>query len=179
MGFYKIKMISSSKWLLLHSKPNKEDFLWAEITARQMECYYPCLHVKPANPRSRKVKPYFPGYMFVHTDPASPLAAELRWLPGSAGWVHFGGELAEVPESIINGIRRQIDRINQKDPDQQAVFHPGQPVSIMEGPFSGWDGIFHSSLSGSDRVRVLLKLIHTQQKLVEMPARLLKLKNRV
>ena len=31
----------SSKWLLLHSKPNKEDFLWSEINARQLECFYP------------------------------------------------------------------------------------------------------------------------------------------
>ena len=169
--------MQSKKWLLLHTKPNKEDFLSSEISARSLDCYYPALRVKPANPRARKIKPFFPGYLFVYTDPSSLLAAELRWLPGSTGWVHFGGELAEVPESIIDGIRRHVEQLNQSPQSMAPTFRPGQAVRIMDGPFSGWEGIFHSQLTGCDRVKVLLRIIHAQQRLVELPVGLLRSKN--
>ncbi len=170
--------MNSNNWLLLHTKPNKEDFVYSEITARALECFYPRLWVKPANPRCRKIKPYFPGYLFVFTDPASTQAAELRWLPGSAGWVHFGGELAEVPESVINGISRHVEQLNQRSLAPVApVFRSGERVRITDGPFTGWEGIFQSQLSGSDRVKVLLRIIHAQQKLVELPAGLLRSTN--
>lgn len=169
--------MTSKKWLLLHTKPNKEDFLFTEITARAMDCFYPHLRVKPANPRCRKIKPFFPGYLFVFTDPSSIQAAELRWLPGSTGWVHFGGELAEVPENVIDGIRRHVEQLNYNPRLLTPTFQSGERVRITEGPFSGWEGIFHSQLNGSDRVKVLLRIIQSQQKLVELPACLLRSKN--
>jgi transcription antitermination factor NusG len=178
MGINQTFFMTSKKWLLLHTKPNKEDFLYSEITARALECFYPRLWVKPANPRARKIKPFFPGYLFVFTDPTCTQAAELRWLPGSTGWVHFGSELAEVPESVINGIRHHVEQLSLNRARRAgSTFRSGERVGITEGPFSGWEGIFHSQLSGSDRVKVLLRIIHAQQKLVELPASLLRAKN--
>ena len=58
----------SELWYALRSKPNKEEALWRELTARSYEVFYPQLHVQPVNPRSRKVLPYFPGYLFINID---------------------------------------------------------------------------------------------------------------
>ena len=58
----------TTHWYALRSKPCKEDILWRQVGLRGFECFYPRLRVKPVNPRSRKIRPYFPGYMFVRAD---------------------------------------------------------------------------------------------------------------
>ena len=53
----------SLQWYALRSKPNKEGPLWREVHAQGFEVFYPEIRVQPVNPRSRKVRPDFPGYM--------------------------------------------------------------------------------------------------------------------
>ncbi len=163
-----------TQWLLLHSKAFKEEFLWREITARQVECYFPRLHVIPVNPRSRKIVPYFPGYLFVKLEPASPEVNALRWLPGATGWVHFGDQVATVPDTVINGIRRHVDELNAEQARGADRFAKGQRLEILGGPFAGYEAIFDTRLSGRDRVRILIKLVHAQQLPAVISARLLK-----
>jgi transcriptional antiterminator RfaH len=166
-------------WILLQTKLRKEDFLWGEICARGIECFYPKIKVITINPRARKIRPYFPGYLFVNIDSASASAAELRWLPGASGWVRFGESPAAVPDSVVEGIRRHVDALNEGG-GVAAVkrMKPGQAVEIMEGPFAGYEAVFDAHLSGNARVRVLLKLLKSQQLPVEMPASLLRIKKR-
>jgi len=164
-------------WILLQAKLRKEDFLYCQIRARGIECFYPKIKVITINPRARKTRPYFPGYLFVNIDPESASAAELRWLPGAGGWVRFGETLASVPDSLVEGIRRHVDALNDGG-GVSAVkrMAPGQEIEIMEGPFKGYEAVFDAHLSGSGRVRVLLKLLRSQRIPVEMPARLLRIK---
>lgn len=164
-------------WILLHSKPHKEDFLWGELKARGIDCYYPRIRVKPVNPRARTIHPYFPGYLFVNVEFESDQYKELPWLPGASGWVHFGEEPATVPESIINGIRRHVDELNANGglSSLKSIKH-GEKVDIVEGPFANYEAIFDTTISGSDRVRVLLLLVKSQQMPLEMPAGMLRRK---
>ncbi|PIU33441.1 transcription/translation regulatory transformer protein RfaH, partial [Candidatus Shapirobacteria bacterium CG07_land_8_20_14_0_80_39_12] len=57
-----------ANWYVLHSKPNKEELLWEQLNIRKVETFYPRIRVQTVNPRARKVKAYFPGYVFVHVD---------------------------------------------------------------------------------------------------------------
>lgn len=166
-------------WILLHAKPHKEDFLWGEICAWGIECFYPRIRVRTINPRARKIRPYFPGYLFLNLDTDSSKIAELRWLPGTAGLVHFGEEPASVPESVINGIRRHVDELNACGGESELKrLKTGETVEILEGPFAGYEALFDTHVSGSMRVRVLLKLVRSQQIPLEMPSGLLRRKNR-
>ena len=167
------------KWILIHSKPHKEDFLWGELSAREIECFYPRIRVKPVNPRARKVQPYFPGYLFVNVDTDSDQFKEISWLPGSTGLVYFGDETATVPESMINGIRRHVEELNrQGGEDRTKNFHQGDLVEIVDGPFANYEALFDTAITGNERVRVLLKLVRSQQIPVELPVEMLKRKNR-
>ena len=38
------------------------------MQSQDYEVFYPCLRIHPVNPRSRKIVPYFPGYLFVEAD---------------------------------------------------------------------------------------------------------------
>jgi transcriptional antiterminator RfaH len=86
-------------WYVLHSKPQKEQWLYKQLTVLEVEVYYPCLSIKGRNLQGT-VKPYFPGYLFVNVDLDLTGISMLKWIPGSQGLVSFGDEPARVPESL-------------------------------------------------------------------------------
>ncbi len=161
------------RWYVLRSKPNKEEALWGELEARGYQAFYPHVKVQPVNPRSRKSRAYFPGYLFVRARLSSVGISAFAWLPHSQGLVSFGGEPAEVPEGLLQAIRKRVDEINQHGGEQLAAvagLEPGEPVLIQGGPFAGYRAIFDARVAGSERVRVLLQLLRVHAIKLELPA---------
>jgi transcriptional antiterminator RfaH len=165
-------------WYALRSKPNKELTLWRELCAREMECFYPQLRVRPVNPRSRSVRPYFPGYLFLHADIERIGVSTFQWMPFSLGLVSFDGKPASVPDSLIHAIRRRVDEINAAGGEQLEGLKRGDAVLVQGGPFNGYKAIFDARLPGSERVRVFLKLLEVRQMKLELPANQIQRKNR-
>jgi transcription antitermination factor NusG len=156
-------------WYVLRSKPNKENFLWGQILAHQVEVFYPAIRVKVVNPRARKIKPYFPGYLFVRVDTSQLSRSFWQWLPGACGLVSFSDTPAVVPEVMIDAIRRKVEEINNAGSEALVGLQRGDPVRIQSGPFVEYDAIFDGCISGSDRVRVLLKHLQNRQIRVILP----------
>ena len=167
----------TAQWYALHSKPLKEAFLWQQLRLHEIESYYPCLRVQPVNPRARRVRPYFPGYVFGCMDLEHVSLSTLQWLPGSVGIVSFGGMPAPVPEHLISAIRRRVDEINAAGGELFAGLKPGDTVTIQAGPFQGYEAIFDARVSGDERVRVLLKLLNHRQLSLEIPGAQIQRKN--
>ena len=158
-------------WYALRSKPRKEDVVWRQVLTQGFEIYYPRLRVNPVNPRSRKLKPYFPGYLFVQVDLDDVGLSTFRWMPHTLGLVSFGGEPAIVPENLIHAIRKRLDEINAAGGEVFDGLHPGDPIYIVDGPFKGYEAIFDSRLPGKERVRVLLELLGNKRQVpVELRA---------
>ncbi len=153
----------SEQWYALRSKPNKEEALWREATARGFEVYFPQIRVQPVNPRARKVKAYFPGYMFIQVDLPKVGYSSVSWMPYSVGLVSFGEEPAPIPEGLIIAIRRRLEQVNAAGGEVLEGLKQGDGVVIQEGPFAGYSAIFDARVSGSERVRVLLQLLKGQQ----------------
>lgn len=155
-------------WYVIHSKPNKEELLYEQLCIRKVEAYYPYLKVRPTNPRARKIKPYFPGYLFVNANLDSIGTIILKWVPGAVGLVDFGGIPASVSDEQLQTIRHNVDLVNRSVDIQKAKIKPGHPVTIRSGPFAGFRAIFDSRLPGRDRVRVLLQMLQDRQVGVEL-----------
>jgi transcription antitermination factor NusG len=156
-------------WYVIHSKPRKEDFLAEQMEIRRIEIFNPRIRVQAVNPRVRRIKAYFPGYVFVHLDLDKSGTFSLQYIPGAAGLVSFGGEAAEVPDGLVHAIRRRVDEINIAGGESFDVLKLGETVVIHSGPFAGYEAIFDARLPGSDRVRVLLKLLKNRQMQVDLP----------
>ena len=75
-----------------------------------------------------------------------------------------------VHDNLINGIRWHVDEINAAGGENLAGLKPGETVVIQGGPFVGYEAILDVRLPGSERVRVLLKLLQAQIMNVELPA---------
>jgi transcriptional antiterminator RfaH len=153
----------SLRWYVLRSKPNNEDLLWEQLNLRQIEAFLPRIPVKPVNPRAHKTKPYFPGYVFVHLDLSQVGASALQWVPGTSGLVTFGNELGYVPDNLIHAIRRRVEEIHAAGGELFRSVRAGDTVIIQDGPFKGYEAVFDERLSGSERVRVLLRLFQREE----------------
>lgn len=160
----------SKLWHVIRSKPNKEAFLAGQLESRNVEFYYPQLKVHPVNPRCRKIKPYFPGYLFIKTDLEINHTSAFGRIPGAIGLVFLGGESAYVPESILNAIHVRVDEINEAGGELFEVMKKGDRIKIHSGPFEGYDAIFDSRIAGTERVKVFLTMLQKRILPVELPA---------
>lgn len=65
-------------WYTIFTKPHKETQVQDYLQSKDIEIYFPTLHVKPVNPRSATVRPYFPRYLFARADLAEVGVSMLR-----------------------------------------------------------------------------------------------------
>jgi transcriptional antiterminator RfaH len=151
-------------WYALHVKPHKEPAVAGLLEAKGYEVYYPVLHVKPVNPRSRKERPFFPGYLFVCLELSESGLSILRWTEGTHGLVEFGGEPASVPDNLIEELKERLADLELRDLSGPAPFEKGDRVRIVDGAFEGYEAIFDTTLPDRDRVQVLLTYLRDQPK---------------
>lgn len=155
-------------WYALRTKANKEDVVWRQAVAEGIEVFYPRIHVKPVNPRARKVKPFFPNYLFVEVDLDETRVTLFKWMPDAVGLVSFDGHPARVDESFVDALKAYLERLNQAGGVVYEGLKPGDAVVIRNGPFAGYDAVFDAALPGKERVRVLLMILGRQAVPVEM-----------
>jgi transcriptional antiterminator RfaH len=155
----------AESWYTLRSKPRKEDIVYRQVVNEGIEVYYPRIRVYPVNPRARKVKPYFPGYLFVRVDLDVFGLSFFQWMPHAVGLVCFGEEPAIVPDHLIAAIQKRVRDVAEAGGELFEGLQPGDLVWIREGPFAGYEAIFDTRIPGSERVRVLLKLLSEQRQI--------------
>jgi transcription elongation factor/antiterminator RfaH len=149
-------------WYVLHSKPHKEGELNAYLQSIGIETYYPTIRVNPVNPRARKIRPYFPRYLFVYTRLAEVGLSIFRWAPGATRIVEFGGLPAKVPEGVVYQLKQHLEAVEAAGGFNLDRLKPGDPVRIIDGPLAGYEALFNLRLSGTERVQVLLEMLGRQ-----------------
>ncbi len=147
------------QWYVIRAKPNRERVVLAQLEGQGLETFFPAVRVNPVNPRSARVRAYFPGYLFAHLNLAVVGANTLRWLPAAIGLLEFGGEPAVVPDTLITQLKRRVSTIQAAGGLVLVDLVPGDTVKITSGPFAGYEAIFDLRLKGSERVRVLLEVL--------------------
>jgi transcriptional antiterminator RfaH len=139
-----------------------------------MEVFYPRIRVKPINPRARKIRPYFPGYLFARADLDLVGLSTFQYMPYAIGIVCFDGEPAPVPDSLIHALIKRLETLREVGGHLFDGFAKGDPLQIREGPFEGYSAIFDARLSGTERVKVLLELLSGKYMSLELDAAYLK-----
>ncbi|MFN2188310.1 MAG: transcription termination/antitermination protein NusG [Candidatus Promineifilaceae bacterium] len=160
----------SFRWYALHVKPHKEAAVYQLLQSQGTKAYYPVLKVNPVNPRSRRERPFFPGYMFVKVDLDITGADTLRWTEGTYGLVQFGDKPTSVPDTLIDELKEQLKIHAASLAVEKPEFEKGDYVHIVDGLFEGYDAIFDTQLAGKDRVQVLLAYLHQQPKKIVLDA---------
>lgn len=167
------------KWYAIQSKTHKENLVCEQLTLRNIETFFPRVRVRPVNPRARKVKPYFPGYVFGRMDLEHVSRSFLDWIPGAIGVVNFGDEPAAVSDHLITTLQHHLKIVNASMTQMADMFQRGDLVAIHGGVFAGYEAVFDARLPGRDRVEVLLNMLQGHQLRVELPIEQVTLKKAV
>jgi transcriptional antiterminator RfaH len=142
-------------WAVLRSQPRREPIAALAVSAKGVESYLPRL---PGARPSDASQPLFPGYLFAHIDRDSDDLLRIRSVPGVAYVLPRGGPPALLPDLFIDSIRSHERRRSSNA--RGRVFHRGDRVVVLSGPFKWVEGLFDRSMSASGRVRILLNLVH-------------------
>ena len=153
----------------MRCEPHMETCVAGQLGFHQIEIFYPTCQVRPVNPRSRKIRPYFPGYLFVNLEPGSTGSSIIKWMPGVVGLVCFDNYPAPVPESLIAAIKQHVQKAAISG-YASSRFKRGEAVQVTGGPLEGLRGIFDLSQPGSQRTRILLKIMGEHYTRVLLPA---------
>lgn len=152
------------KWYAVMAKPRKEQTSTSFLEQAGIETYYPevneCFIVKGR--RYVRRSGLFPGYLFARFDYDQQYRT-VSYCRGVRKIVTFGQVPAEVESGLLDDIR---GRLSQQDMIPIPRLTHGEVVRISHGPLTGVEGVFDSSLSGKERVVVLLRALSYQSRVV-------------
>jgi len=149
-------------WFAVVTKPRSEAIAHEHLLRQGFDCLLPRLRRIRRGPSGLKsqVECLFPNYLFLRADTQHTSLAPVRSTRGARGVVRFGGVPAEVPEAVIENIRKRVDEADGFVRLEAPLLTPGQSVRLTDGPLSGLDAVFVMN-EGADRVRLLLQLLGT------------------
>lgn len=105
----------------------------------------------------RKVveKKIFQGYVLVEMKLSEDAWYIVRNTPGVTGFVGSGIDPTPVPERDIARIKK---RMGVEDPKHHIDFSEGEVVSVIDGPFKGFDGTINEIDPIKGKIKVLVSM---------------------
>jgi len=144
-------------WYTLPREPNREKLLYRPLGLRGIGTFTPCIRARAVNLRTRRRNPHIPGYFPVPMDHTQTGDSALQRIPGTTVLVPFGGEPARVPGSLVYAIQTRMEDINAGGIEISRAQKSVNSDLIRNRPFTGFEAIFDSHISGKEGVRVLPK----------------------
>lgn len=142
-------------WYVIHCKASHDWQVERLVDSAGVEVFAPRI-LKTR--RRNGDKPLFPGYVFARLDLQADTWSALRRLPGVRSLVEIGGGPCPVDDGVVAAIQRWVN--DRAATGVQLV--PGQRVSIKSGAFRDLEGIFCETLSGEERIAILIGLMRQQ-----------------
>ncbi|WP_157726896.1 transcription termination/antitermination protein NusG [Qipengyuania flava] len=162
----------SLEWFVAQTRAGGERLAKLNLLRQQFDAFLPQIR-KETRRRGRTVKslqPLFPGYIFVRFD---HLAENWRPIHSTLGVRRLImkelGRPASVPPSFMDRLQKHCSGEIYSSP--ASLFTPGQTVLIEDGPFESQFAEVES-LSGANRVQVLLHLLGQKVSLTVEPGQL-------
>jgi transcriptional antiterminator RfaH len=148
-------------WLVASVHGNQERLALEHLSRQNYETYCPMMLRRRSHARrvDQVARPLFPGYLFIHADPACD-----RWRPilstvGVRSIVLFGQTPGMIDDAFIHSLR-----LREKDglilpPENH--YHIGQKIRMSAGPFDGMAATV-VSLNEKHRLVVLMNILQSQ-----------------
>jgi transcriptional antiterminator RfaH len=148
-------------WYVVQTKPKQEFRALEQLQNQHYHCFLPTLQIKKIRRGKLTVEtePLFSRYLFIRLDSVTTDWSPIRSTRGVSNLVAFGGRFATLPHAYIAAL--------QNGPPNyvpQNLFDPGEPVTINDGPFAGFEGLYQLP-DGEARAFVLIELMRQPQKL--------------
>lgn len=156
-------------WYLIRTKPSKERWVNDQLSEKLPEVFLPLLEdrIWRFGKKVQAIVPLFPSYLFAKFD-LQVSYFDVKYMTGVAGLVSAGLDPLLVPAEIIDEIRARGNNGVVRIPEKQ--IQPGATISVIEGPFQGFQAIFERYLSGLERVAILLSTVEAKGMRITLPS---------
>lgn len=163
-------------WYVVMSEPRREIVGLSSLTAGGYRAWLPLctVTVRHAGRVVQKRAPLFPGYLFVGRDEGQAFAPILTAI-GIASVVKAGPYPLVVRQATLDQVAAVVAAYERalRAPKGEAPppFHAGQKLRVVEGPFTGLDGI--CTMAAHERTAVLLRFLGGETRAV-LPSHILR-----
>ncbi|TQV77021.1 transcription/translation regulatory transformer protein RfaH [Aliikangiella marina] len=157
-------MSSSSEWYLATTKPRQETRAEENLKNQGIKSYSPIIKVEKVRSGKKRLveEPMFTGYIFINVSPEDAQWHKVRSTRGIRDWVRFSGNVAKVPQNLINQFVKSEQEFKLASATN-SLKH-GDAVRILSGPFEGLKGMFVAE-SGEQRAMILIDFLGKQSRL--------------
>ena len=148
------------KWYAIMAKPRQECTSISALEHAGIPTYFPMVKESyfARGRRQFRLAGLFPGYFFASFEYGREYRL-VAYCRGVKKIVTFGNVPAEVEPHFLDEIKAGLEL---KEINHVPGFKPGDAVQIRNGPLAGVRAVFESSLSGKDRIVILLRELSFQ-----------------
>lgn len=116
---------------------------------------------KPGKQVKKTQKKFFPGYLLINMEMNNETWHLVRNTPKVSAFIGGKTTPIPVPDSEVEDLLKKIDEGTLR-PRMAANFDKGDNVSIIEGPFSNFNGVVEEVKADKARLKVLVSIFGRQ-----------------
>ncbi|MCP4220344.1 MAG: hypothetical protein GY765_37280 [bacterium] len=156
-----------TNWFIVSTKPKQEFVAERSLKSLGAEVYLPLYQkkIKKNKEKIEVISPLFSGYLFAQFS-VLDLYHKVRYTRGvkcvlgnkDGLWTINGAKIEDIKHREDNGVvalTRREDRFNS-----------GDRITIDEGAFDGWEGVFYEELPDTERAVIMLTNVSYSSKLI-------------
>jgi len=151
------------QWYVVYSKPGREAHAHSHLAQKGLEVFFPQLQVPTRLPFQHTLVPLFPNYLFVRLQLPEDYYAVI-WCPGVKRLVSFTGVPAPVDDAVVEFLQQRATAAGVLKAHSTLVV--GTAVQVTTGPLAGLSGILQNPPDAKGRVRLLMKLLDRDLKVM-------------
>jgi transcriptional antiterminator RfaH len=125
-----------STWFLVQLKPNSARIAQKNLERQGFDVFLPLEEVTQRRRDTfvTKMRPLFPGYLFVAFDPAQGHWRRINSTHGVSQLVRFGSAPAMLPDGLVEHLQSSVDATGKVL--AETPVEPGARVTVTQGPFA-------------------------------------------
>jgi transcriptional antiterminator RfaH len=146
-------------WYCLRTQNKREHIAAAHLQMLPgVEVFHPELRLMRCTRRGRfcNTEPLFPNYLFARFD-LEQMLEKVNCTPAVKFVLRFGGQLPEIPHSVIAELQQQMAEVSTQVLTDAPV--EGEEVEIAAGAFAGTKALVTHVLPAKQRVQILLDVM--------------------
>jgi transcription elongation factor/antiterminator RfaH len=150
--------VQELRWFAVNTQPNAEPRAQVNLERQGWTCFCPRMArtVRSGRRLMTRLRPLFPGYIFVHLDPSTSRWRTVDSTFGVRGIVKSGDMPAPLPIGVVETLREMADQRSKVS--FASALTTGETVQFVSGPLTGLMGKLEQ-LDATGRITVLLELL--------------------
>ena len=151
-------------WYLVQFKPNAHRVAERNLVRQGFRTFLPVHRVTIRNTLKfkEKLKPLFPGYMFISVMTNNPDWRKVSSTLGVSRIVSFDGKPKAMPERLVSDIMLRCDKYGKLQPLE--LLESGDKVELLTGPFANYIANVEK-LESSTRIWVVMEIMGQKTKI--------------